>query len=149
MTRFRGSYEYSVDEKGRVSMPAKFRKALSPEAQETFVVARGPDGCLRAYPLDGWSAFEDELAARAETPETVKFKRQVYDSVSDPQLDTQGRIMLTPLQMNIANISDKAVLVGQGSYLEIWDPQRYRECVGGVADFDQVFYKSVLDTQRA
>ncbi len=148
MSRFRGSYEYSVDEKGRVNVPAKFRKALNPDADETFVVVRAPNNCLRAYPLDAWSEFEDELDARPQTPQTLKLRRQLYASVSDSKLDSQGRISLTALQMQISGIDKKLILVGQGPYIELWDITRYEEFLGDGDDFDEAFFQSAQETMK-
>jgi len=146
MTRFRGNYEYSVDAKGRLNIPAKFRKSLKPEAQETFVIVRGPDRCLQAFPLDCWSRVEDELEARPLTPDTVRLRRQLYQSISDSKLDAQGRIALTPGQMSIAGITGKVVLQGQGSCIEIWSPERHSRYFGEGEDFDEVYYRSVKDS---
>ena len=99
MNRFRGEYTYTVDAKGRFNIPARFRKALSPEANEGFVVCRAPDGCLRAYPLDEWEKTEDSLLSRPESPDTVRVKRLIYSTLSESKLDGQGRITLSATQM--------------------------------------------------
>jgi MraZ protein len=148
MQRFRGYFEYSVDEKGRLNIPAKFRKVVSPEADETFVIVRGPNNCLQAFPQDGWSVFETELDKRPTTPGTVKFKRHLYGSLSDSQLDGQGRITLSPQQLAVAGISKKAIMVGHGNYLEIWSPEKYQEYVGSGDDFDNVYFQSVQDSLK-
>ncbi len=146
MTRFRGTFEYSIDSKGRLSIPAKFRRVLSPEAQETFVIIRGPDNCLQVYPQDAWKQFEDEIESRPQTPETIRLKRYIYRSLTDVKLDAQGRIMLSSHQMKTAQISEKAILIGQSRYFEIWSPQRYSEFFGEEDDFDDVYYQSVKDS---
>ena len=68
MGQFHGRFDYSIDIKGRVNIPAKFRKTLSPNAGETFIICRAPDGCLRAYPRDLWENYEAELASRPKPP---------------------------------------------------------------------------------
>ncbi len=143
MSRFRGRFDYSVDTKGRFNVPAKFRKALSPEADETFVVCRAPNGCLRAYPQDAWNRYEDELEQMPQTPETVKFHRLLYSTLTDSTLDGQGRIALTPQQMKIAGISKSATLIGKRGHFEIWDTNRFEAYIGEQDDFDAVFYQSV------
>jgi MraZ protein len=148
MSRFRGKYEYSIDDKGRVNIPAKFRKTINPQADETFVVVRAPNSCLRAYAGDAWEAYEKELDAMTQTADTVRMRRQLYDSLSDSQLDAQGRISLSPGQMQLAGIEKKVMLVGQWAYIELWDPQRYATFIGAGDDFDQVFYQSVKDSAR-
>ncbi|MBD3420991.1 MAG: division/cell wall cluster transcriptional repressor MraZ [Chitinivibrionales bacterium] len=149
MSRFRGSYQYSIDAKGRINVPAKFRKALNPEADETFVIVRGPDKCLQAYPLDTWQSVEEKLDARPQTPDTTRLRRELYSSIADSKLDAQGRIAITPKQMSIAHISSKVVLEGQGAYIEIWSPEIYDTYFSDDSNFEDVYYQSVQDGIKA
>ncbi|MBN1128346.1 MAG: hypothetical protein JXA71_05135 [Chitinispirillaceae bacterium] len=143
MAGFHGKYGYSVDIKGRVNIPAKFRKVLLPEAADTFVVCRAPGGCLRAFPQNFWNSYVAELNNRPETPETVLHKRLLYDTASESTLDAQGRITLMANQMAIAGITKEVTLVGNEQYIEIWDSARYASYLGGSVDFDSVFFQSV------
>ncbi len=142
MSRFRGSYNYSLDEKGRTNIPAKFRKALEPDANETFVICRAPNRCLRAYPQDAWDRYEDELALRPQTPETLRHLRLLRDTLTDSKLDGQGRITLSQKQVDIVGITKNVTLVGNPGYIEIWDTDYYQDYLGG-DDFDDVFFQSV------
>jgi MraZ protein len=143
MGQFHGRFDYSIDNKGRVNIPAKFRKSMSPQANETFIICRAPNNCLRAYPRDLWDIYEAELASRPETPETLRHKRLLYNTLSESTLDAQGRITLSPAQMSIAGITKDVSLVGHANYLEIWDTARYDEYLGADDDFDTVFFQSV------
>jgi MraZ protein len=143
MSHFRGRYDYTVDDKGRVNIPAKFRKSLNPKATETFVVCRAPGNCLRAYPQDVWELYEEEMGSRPQTEETVRLWRLLYNTVSDSTLDAQGRITLTALQIKLASIMKNVSLVGQGSYIEIWDTEKFDQSYGAGDDFDAIFFKSV------
>lgn len=143
MARFRGEYNYTIDAKNRINIPAKFRKALSPEADETFVICRAPNNCLRAYPQDAWERYEDELAARPQTADALRHIRLLRSTLSDSKLDSQGRIMLTQKQVEIAGIAKNVTLVGHYGYLEIWDTERYQVHIGDGEDFDTVFFNSV------
>jgi len=143
MGSFHGRFDYSIDAKGRVNIPAKFRKSLSPEAEETFIICRAPDGCLRAYPNDLWKAYETELASRPETPETLRHKRLLYSTLAESTLDAQGRISLTSAQMTLAGITKDISLVGQANYIEIWDTMKYDSYLSSADDFDSVFFQSV------
>lgn len=140
---FHGRFDYSIDAKGRVNFPAKFRKALSPEANETFILCRGPNKCLRAYPLDMWNSYEAELASRPETPETLRHRRLLYNTLSDTSFDAQGRITLTSAQMELAEIKKDVSIVGQANYVEIWDTAQYEKYLNVADDFDSVFFQSV------
>jgi MraZ protein len=143
MAGFHGKYDYSIDTKGRVNIPAKFRKALAPEASDTFIICRAPGKCLRAYPQNFWNVYVNELNSRPETPETIDYKRRFYDTVSDSTLDAQGRISLMANQMAIADITKEVSLVGHENYIEIWDTAKYTEYLSGGDDFDAVFFQSV------
>jgi MraZ protein len=143
MPGFHGKYDYSVDIKGRVNIPAKFRKILLPEANGTFVVCRAPGGCLRVFPQNYWNSYVAELNDRPETPETVLHKRLLYDTASESTLDAQGRISLMPNQMAIAGITKEVTLVGNEQYIELWDSARYAAYLGTSVDFDTVFFQSV------
>jgi MraZ protein len=144
VARFHGKFDYSIDNKGRVNIPAKFRNSLNPEANDMFTLCRAPGGCLRAYPHDTWEKYEEELLARPETPETLHHKRLLYSTLTDSTLDAQGRITLSPTQIQIAGITKEVTLVGQASYIELWDTVRYDTYHSEHGeDFDQMFFQSV------
>jgi MraZ protein len=143
MARFRGRYDFSIDQKGRINIPSKFRKLLSPEAEETFVISRAPDGCLWAYPKDEWEKFEGMLDKMPVSRDANKFQRAIQNTLNDSALDKQGRISLTSLQMKIAGIDKEVSIIGRGSYLEIWDTRRFEEYTGNGDDFDEVYYKTI------
>ena len=113
--RFIGSFEYSIDTKGRVNMPARFRKSLSKESNETFVVCYAPDNRLRAYPLDEWVTIEKRYSELPPTKKNVTFLRAIHQTMSESTLDAQGRVTLTAQQMNYAKIDKKVALVGFSS----------------------------------
>lgn len=141
MTSFYGSFDYSVDAKGRVNVPAKFRKALSPEAEDTFIVTHGPGNCLRAYPKDVWNRRMAKIAALPATPDNDKIRRFISGTSSDSVIDAQGRIMLSAAQMKYAEITKNVTIIGdmQG-YIELWDSDRYRAHIGSMPDFDALIY---------
>jgi MraZ protein len=148
MTRFRGRFDYCLDEKGRINIPAKFRKALNPTADETFVICRSPGGCLRAYAQDAYSAYEDSLAKQPQTPQALEHRRLLSNTLTDSTLDAQGRISLTPQQITIAGLTKNVTLVGQTEYIEIWNTETFEARYGNCTDdhFDSVFFESVKST---
>ena len=143
MARFRGRYNFSIDEKGRINIPSKFRKLLTPEAEETFVICRAPDDCLWAYPKDEWERFEDKLLSMPMSREVNKFQRTLQNTLTDTTLDKQGRISLTQYQMEIAGITKDVSIIGRGDNLEIWDRKRFEEYTGSGDDYDEVYYNSI------
>ena len=125
MAGFKGQAEYSIDEKGRVALPAKMRRALSPDAKETFVVTRGFEQCVFLYPLDRWDQMEDEF--RGLNPyqrEARDFVRAIVRWADEVTLDGQGRIGLPKVLVDFAGleVGGKALIIGSLDHIEIWDP---------------------------
>ncbi|HEX2955550.1 MAG TPA: division/cell wall cluster transcriptional repressor MraZ [Chitinispirillaceae bacterium] len=145
MGPFLGRFDYSIDAKGRVNIPAKFRKGLNPDSEDTFILCRAPNGCLRAYPKDLWKKREDELSALAETPDGLKLKRQIYSTLSESTLDAQGRVTLTPVQMSLAGIQKDVTLIGESYFVEIWDTGKLTAYLGESESdgFDDAHFKIV------
>jgi MraZ protein len=120
---FRGQYEHSIDDKGRLSIPAKLREALK---QEKKLVLTSSDGYLTAYPLKTWR----ELEARIRSNPTFKrdrrdFLRVVYSSAEDVEIDPQGRILLSQGLRQRAGITREVVIIGVMDEVEIWDKSRW------------------------
>ena len=91
--------------------------------------------------------YEDELAQRPQTPETLEHRRLLYNSISDSTLDAQGRITLTPQQIKLADLGKNVTLVGQNEYIEIWNTATFdTRYNSGSVDFDGVFFQSVKST---
>jgi MraZ protein len=145
MSGFWGRYDYSVDAKGRLNIPAKFRKAMSPRANETFVVTRAHSGCLRAFPEDEWTKYSNEFFGRPENASNLKLMRVMANATSDSKLDAQGRISINTTQMQLAAIKSNIVLVGQGRFIEIWDTERYAAYEAAITqeEFDRLYEGSV------
>lgn len=123
MTGFKGQAENSVDSKGRVTVPAKMRSALSPEAKETFTITRGFEQCIFLYPLDRWNAMEEEFASlNPFRKEARAFMRTVLRWADEVSLDGQGRIMIPKPLVDFGAIEDQALVIGAFDHIEIWNP---------------------------
>ena len=86
---------YSVDEKGRVNLPAKLRKYVSPDTNDTFVLTRGFEKCLFVYPIDEWNRLEENLRnLSGYDPEHSRFIRALLELASESQLDAQARLSI-------------------------------------------------------
>ena len=128
MYSFKGQYEHSIDEKGRISFPAKLRKLVNPAAQDRFVVVRGIEGCLYLYPENEWLHVETALSkANNFTRKGRIAKRNFLRYAEDLSLDKQNRIALPGDHCTYAGISNKAVFIGMGEYIEIWSPDKLQE----------------------
>lgn len=121
---FTGEYQYSLDSKGRVNIPAKFRQSLSKENQNTFVATRGQDPCIWIYPLTEWKKIEDDLRNLSSVSSVHRtFIRQIARSATPSTCDKQGRITLSPSLISYANLDKEALIIGMINKIEIWNPE--------------------------
>lgn len=129
MVAFIGSYDGAVDPKGRLYVPAPFRKALPPEANDTFLVALGYDGCLAVYDLDYWySTVVKQLRTLSPHDEKGRrFVRMILWGASECKVDKQGRINIPQRLLKGARITDKVIITGLLDRFEVWDPQHFEE----------------------
>ncbi len=128
MSSFKGSYTYSVDDKGRINLPAKLRKYVSPEANETFVVTRGFEQCLYVYPADEWNKLEQNLRNLSNyDAEHRRFVRTLLELASEGQLDAQSRLSIPQELREYANIREDVRIIGTLDKIELWNPKIYEE----------------------
>jgi MraZ protein len=128
MSSFKGSYEYSVDNKGRINIPARLRKYVSPEANDTFVITRGYEKCLFVYPLDEWNKLEQSIRDLTPTnPKHRYFMRTLLEQATESQLDGQSRIGIPRDLLRLAGIENDVLILGVLERLELWSPEIYRE----------------------
>ncbi len=128
MSSFKGSYQYSVDSKGRINIPARLRKNLSPDANDTFVVTRGYENCLFVYPLDEWNKLEQSIRGLSSTnPKHRFFMRTLLERATESQLDGQSRITIPKDLLQFAGIENEVVIIGVLDRIEVWNPRSYRE----------------------
>src|SRR5699024_8193416 len=128
MPSFKGQYKHSVDNKGRVSFPAKLRKALNPQAQERFTILRGLEPCLYLYPEDEWQKVEEKLSQiNSFTTEGRTFKRNFLRFAQYLNLDNHNRILRPSQLTDWAGFGDKAIFIGSGVRIEVWSPEKLDE----------------------
>jgi len=120
---FTGEYQYSMDSKGRINIPAKFRQSLSKKNQNTFVATRGQDPCIWIYPLTEWKKIEDELRNLSSASAIHRtFVRQIARSATPSTCDKQGRIMISPSLISYSSIKREVLIIGMINKIEIWNP---------------------------
>ncbi len=130
MSSFKGSYIYAVDEKGRVSLPARLRKYLSPEANETFVITRGTETCLFLFPLDEWEKLERKLKElNTFNPQHRLLVRILLMWAVEVTLDNQSRLMIPKNLLEFAKIGKEVLIIGALDRIEIWNPDVFQEYV--------------------
>lgn len=120
---FMGQYEHSIDTKGRIIIPAKYRDDLG----ESFVVTRGLDGCLFLYPSEEWKNFVEKLQGLPSNQNTRKIQRQFLSKAMEVVLDKQGRILIPALLRKDAALEKEVVFVGMMNRIEVWDKSRLEE----------------------
>ncbi len=118
---FRGRFEHTVDAKGRLSVPVKFRDLLA-ETGDTRLVVTTYDGCLIAYPYAEWEILEERIAGLSEfKQETRVFLRFFYSSAADCPIDRLGRVLIPQPLRDYAKLEKEVVLVGAFKQFEIWN----------------------------
>ena len=120
---FMGEYSHSIDAKGRLIVPAKFREQLGGE----FVITKGLDGCLFAYSNEEWKTIEEKFRQMPPTRESRKFFRFFVAGANTVEFDKQGRILITAKLREHAGLQKDVVLAGVINRIEIWDKDRWED----------------------
>lgn len=119
---FKGEYNHTIDTKGRLIVPAKFRDILG----DTFVVTKGLDGCLFVYPNEEWTNIENKFREiPLTTKDARKFSRFFFAGAADCEVDKQGRILIPSVLREFAGLQKEVVLVGVLNRIEIWSKERW------------------------
>ncbi len=123
---FMGEYNHTLDAKGRLIVPSKFREVLG----DGFVVTKGMDGCLFVFANSEWTAFAEKLHTLPMIDkEARQFTRFFLAGAAEVEVDKQGRILIPGVLREFADITKDAVLVGVGSRIEIWSKERWEGTV--------------------
>jgi transcriptional regulator MraZ len=119
-----GEYEHTLDEKNRLTLPAKFRAAMA----GGIVLTRGLDSCVEAYPAADWTALVEQRLAGLDplSRESRVLERFYYSGAVEAQPDKQGRVMLTPALIDHAGLGREVVVVGMRGRIEVWDRAAWR-----------------------
>jgi MraZ protein len=118
---FFGEFEYKVDEKGRVPLPARFRKEL----QEGVVLTQGVESCITAYPLPEWKKLAAALTSSVSRSKLRALNRALFGTAFKVNRDSQWRIPLPVPLRHYARIEDEVVIVGANNYLELWNKEQW------------------------
>lgn len=121
---FIGEYNHSIDTKGRLSIPSKFREELG----EQFIVTKGLDNCLFVYPLNEWKILEDKLKQLPMTNRDARaFVRFFFAGATECELDNQGRIRIPNNLREHALLQKEAVIIGVATRIEIWSNEQWQQ----------------------
>lgn len=133
---FRGVATVSLDGKGRLVVPARYRDALLEAASGKVIVTADPTRCLLLYPLTAWEPIEAKLGALSDfNPQTRSLKQLMVGYAHDMDMDAAGRILLPAMLRRFAGLDKNVVLVGQGSKIELWDEARWEDKMAAVTDW--------------
>ncbi|MBQ6362061.1 MAG: division/cell wall cluster transcriptional repressor MraZ [Lachnospiraceae bacterium] len=131
---FMGEYEHSIDNKGRVIIPAKFREQLG----DTFVLTKGLDGCLFIYTNEDWAAFAEKLKNTSFGSEkSRKLQRYFMAGAVQVEADKQGRILIPGKLRDLAGLTKDVSLLGVGNRIELWNTETW-ENDGGYDDANEI-----------
>jgi MraZ protein len=126
---FAGEFAHSLDEKGRLAIPAKFR----PRFKEGAVVTRWLGGCLAIFPQGEWEAINAEIRRRPRTdPAVQQFVHFLVAGAHEAEPDTQGRVVIPAHLREYAALTGEALVVGASRNLEVWQPERWRQRLANV-----------------
>jgi MraZ protein len=120
-----GEYEHTLDDKNRLTLPAKFRQAFG----EGVVVTRGLDGCLYAFRRADWARLVESRLSTLDSlrPEGRRLQRHFFSGAAEAELDKQGRVMIPPSLLEHAKLGKEVVVAGVNDRLEIWDRAAWRK----------------------
>ena len=123
-TVFLGEYEHSLDDKGRLAVPARFRDELG----EGVVITRGFDRCLMGFPRSVWEALAQQVSSLSlGQGEARNLRRLLFSGAADVMLDRQGRILIPQNLREYAGLGEQVVVAGLNTHFEIWSSERWRE----------------------
>jgi len=122
---FQGASSLNLDAKGRLSVPTRHRDALGAGAGQggQLTITKHPDGCLMVFPAAAWEVFRTKIAGLSM--DSTRWRRFFLGNAMEVDMDASGRVLIAPELRSFAKITKEAVLLGMGSYLELWDHQVY------------------------
>jgi len=128
---FRGSFEHTLDNKGRLSIPAKFRDVLVGRGDGRIIITNyviDKQRCLDVYPIDAWLRFEEEIRKKPNfDPRVVRFQNYYLGSACECSLDTHGRILIPPALRKYAELKRDVILVSALEKFRVWDREAWKK----------------------
>lgn len=139
---FRGVATFNLDVKGRMAVPARFRKQLDVCCEGRLVITIDhADHCLQVYPLPEWEQVEEKLTALPSlNPQVRRLKRMLLGYATECEMDSHGRILLPAKLREFASLEKSTVMIGQGNKFELWDESTWNALMDSCLqeDFDEI-----------
>ena len=136
---FQGASSLSLDAKGRLSVPTRHRDVLSATANGQLTITKHPDGCLMIFARPEWEKFRERIGS---LPMSAQWWKRIFlGTAMDVEIDATGRVLVSPELRAAAGVTKEAVLLGMGSYFELWDKATYdaKEAQAMQGDMPDVF----------
>ena len=128
---FIGEFHHTIDDKGRIIIPSKFREKLGNQ----FIITRGIDNCLFVYSYDDWMNITNKLSSLPFTKRDARvFNRFFLSGATDVELDKQGRVNISSPLISYANLTKDCVIIGTGDRLEIWAEESWNSFFNSTKD---------------
>ncbi len=142
MSMFMGEYQHTIDLKGRMIVPSKFREGLG----EAFVLTRGLDQCLFGYPMSEWKTIEDKLKALPLTKKDARaFTRFFFSGATECELDKQGRVNIATPLLQYAKLEKECVVIGVSNRIELWSKSIWEKYVAEQEDSFEEIAENMID----
>jgi MraZ protein len=139
---FLGTFEHAIDEKGRLTIPSKFREEL----EGGIVVTHGLDGCLWAFSRSEWDILAEKISKLPTTnPAARNFARLMFSNASDSIPDRQGRVLIPQNLRDLAGIENESILIGVMNRVEIWNPAKWAEVASKVEEDQEAIAAQLAD----
>ena len=123
LTVFQGASSLTLDNKGRLAVPTRYRDVLSATASNQVTITKHPHGCLMIFPRNEWEKFRDRIAS---LPMQAQWWKRIFlGNAMDVEMDATGRVLVAPELRLAASLNKNTVLLGMGSYFELWDSAIY------------------------
>lgn len=137
-----GEYHHTIDIKGRMIVPSKFREGLG----ETFVLTRGLDQCLFGYPMSEWKLIEEKLKALPLTKKDARaFTRFFFSGATECELDKQGRVNIASPLLQYAKLEKECVVIGVSNRIELWSKSIWENYVAEQEDSFEEIAENMID----
>jgi MraZ protein len=148
---FYGRYTVLMDEKGRISLPAKLRPLLQQpkESSDGFMLTKGLDGCLALYPQEQWGRIQERLNTLDFTRKDFRyFSRQLYSGAVPISLDRQGRMPIPSDLQKEAGLKREVLVMGINGWIELWNPEKYEQYLTQYGQSYEEVAEQLFDVSR-
>lgn len=146
MAKFLGNIEVKVDGKGRLFVPAVYRRSLEKMGEVTLIMRADPiNKCLKLYPEGVWDKLDEEFQSNLNLwdQNDLALYRQFTAGVEPVELDSSGRILISKRNLDVMGVTTDALIVGMSSYFEIWNKNMFESGLSSSSDFAQAMQKKM------